>query len=188
MRFCNGQSSICLSLQNSQELLVLLEFVRFQWNELICSELNCLWTSLTSEWILILIFSANVWLTWSLVNVLMIQSANLVDGLKPPAWSCVDLPWGQLTHWGMDRGPLRVTYLSGTRMLPVDPLGPLSCGPGPPRIGLVLVHNTDAWSDWDPGSLHHQCPGLFIVFLKHCWACRCHLGVLGVSLQHFLSG
>lgn len=96
MRFCNGQSSICLSLQNSQELLVLLEFVRFQWNELICSELNCLWTSLTSEWILILIFSANVWLTWSLVNVLMVQSANLVDGLKPPAWSCVDLPWGQL--------------------------------------------------------------------------------------------
>lgn len=67
-----------------------------------------------------------------------------------------------------------------------DPLGPLSCGPGPPRIGLVLVHNTDAWSDWDPGSLHHQCPGLFIVFLKHCWASRCHLGVLGVRLQIFL--
>lgn len=160
--------------------------------KLICSELNCLWTSLTSEWILILIFLANVWLTWSLVNVLMIQSANLVDGLKPPAWCCVNLPWGQQNN----SDPLRHgqgtsesdSYLSGTRMLPVDPLGPLSCGPGPPRIGLVLVHNTDAWSDWDPGSLHHQCPGLFIVFLKHCWASRCHLGVLGVSLQHFLSG
>lgn len=179
MRFCNGQSSICLSLQNSQELLVLLEFVRFQWNELICSELNCLWTSLTSEWILILIFSANVWLTWSLVNVLMIQSANLVDGLKPPAWSCVDLPWGQLNS----SDPLR--HGQGTSESDIS-LWHQDVASG--SFGLVLVHNTDAWSDWDPGSLHHQCPGLFIVFLKHCWACRCHLGVLGVSLQHFLSG
>lgn len=43
--------------------------------------------------------------------------------------------------------------LSGARMLPVGPLGPLGCGVGPPRIGLVLEHHTYGWSDWDPGSL-----------------------------------
>lgn len=68
---------------------------------------------------------------------------------------------------GTDTGPLGGPLLSGTRMLVVDPLGPVGYEVGPPWIGLVpvypwILNRTEFWGVWLPGQhLDHSPPEWF---------------------------